>query len=988
MKLMQATIYGFGKWTDYTIDFSTNSFLCIYGENESGKSTLQQFILFVLFGLPPKKRSFFKPKTSGKMGGRLTLFDENVGEFTIERTDDSRNGAAKCFLPNGSEYEEEWLRERLHGMTHKTYLSIFSFSANDLSPLHDMNEDELGEVLLGIGLTGSKNIYSIEKQIDTKIGELFKPYGKKPIINQQLDSLDELYRKLTVYKEEESSYRSKKDLMHSCAKDIQTARETIQKENKTLLSIERQQQALPLIHDYLHCTKQLAGYPAELTFPEDGLIRFQALKEKMLPMQSELSVIEDNLKRYQEKQAKLKEELYDEDIYQQAEEIVQSKQSCIENENRMEQLGEELKKAEIHIDNELNSLNLGLSPDDLATVSFPFHIENTWNQLHSDYGQLQLEKEQRQQEESTLSNQRDYLIHQQQELNASILPRQRIAELNETIYEYKQQASLNKLKEDSFKQHENWQKMKLQKNRTSTNILIGSIIAAVISGGLAFLLDSAIFYSLMAILVVAGAVQWVIGKQSINNMEQMLLSHQETAKIPITKEAFTEAENLIAIHSKQIKERDSVEDQLKDIDRKLLQLDERNNLLEHKQNRLMQIINDQYEEYPFLSNVDLQFWPKLYHTLKHLLQKYDNKIAIQKQRDKLDKDQSQIKNTLYMFFHERNWESTTKTIVEQFSLLEDFLQHFSKTCTLDDQYEKWCAGAMEQSLILKQKISIYEKETNLLFDGALVKTEEAFFQKAKQSAEKRKLDEKANERLGQILTIFKKEEWNELAGRNIDARQLELKHKEHVASIKELEKELDEKRQMLADANADLAKMESTEIYSETVHRYNMEQESLHHLAREWAILKTAKELLIETKRKFRDKYLSKVIDKTSHYFALLTNYAYKRTFAPADGQVFQVLGQDDIKYSVKELSQGTKDQLYIALRLAISEVMSKNHHMPFIIDDAFVHFDASRTKQIMKILTEIAEHQQVILFTCKKDIVETENKEGIVFLENTVRIN
>src|SRR5690625_602082 len=103
VKIEQATIYGFGKWVDYTIDFTENQFTCVYGENESGKSTLQNFILFMLFGYPPKKRNYYRPKTSGKMGGRLRISDPQVGIYTIERLDEI--GRASC-----RERVEEWER--------------------------------------------------------------------------------------------------------------------------------------------------------------------------------------------------------------------------------------------------------------------------------------------------------------------------------------------------------------------------------------------------------------------------------------------------------------------------------------------------------------------------------------------------------------------------------------------------------------------------------------------------------------------------------------------------------------------------------------------------------------------------------------------------------------------------------------------------------------------------------------------------------------
>ncbi|QGS68453.1 AAA family ATPase [Oceanobacillus sp. 143] len=51
LKFINATIYGFGKWVDYSIDF-TDELAIIYGENESGKSTIQRFILFMFLDYP------------------------------------------------------------------------------------------------------------------------------------------------------------------------------------------------------------------------------------------------------------------------------------------------------------------------------------------------------------------------------------------------------------------------------------------------------------------------------------------------------------------------------------------------------------------------------------------------------------------------------------------------------------------------------------------------------------------------------------------------------------------------------------------------------------------------------------------------------------------------------------------------------------------------------------------------------------------------
>lgn len=79
------------------------------------------------------------------------------------------------------------------------------------------------------------------------------------------------------------------------------------------------------------------------------------------------------------------------------------------------------------------------------------------------------------------------------------------------------------------------------------------------------------------------------------------------------------------------------------------------------------------------------------------------------------------------------------------------------------------------------------------------------------------------------------------------------------------------------------------------------------------------------------------------------------------------------------ELSRGTKEQLYLALRLGYAENFSKNKdgnsnglpELPLIIDDAFVNFDTLRTQACIECLNEFAKTHQVLYFTCHNDLIE-----------------
>lgn len=989
MRLIRAKIYGFGNWMDDTIDFSGHAYICVYGENESGKSTLQQFILFMLFGLPPKMRTYYRPKSSGKMGGRLTVSGDAGEEFTIERLDQVRNGAATCYTPAGGEHDEAWLQDRLKGMTNATYQSIFSFSGLDLSGIKTMKEEDLGEVLLGIGLTGAKNIYAIEKRLDNKIGDLFKRYGKKPAINQQLATLDDLFLQLKKYENEEAAYREKKADIQALSGEIVGLQSSVAKAREERLSLEKQQHALPILKEYHHYTELLSNYPPTLTFPENGLARLNGLKEKLLPLKSELSVVQDNKEKYKAKHTALQQKLYDETVYKQATEIIKEKQAYLDNRREMAKQLAAIKQLETQIDTEANQLNIGLVPTDLATITFPFHTEKTWNELKNNRDQLNAEQEQLDQEEVFLKKQQSELQNQKQEKEAKVLSDQQVNVLTEKINTYDQQHYIEKLQDTKENQRTKWKQVKKQREQRMTSIFIGSIIAAIVLAIIAGVADRLILFSGSAILLLLGIGQYIWGKQSLKMTEQLLYGEEHVTTVHATMEEKESAERLLANDNQHRRALDSIHEQLKTLQIKLIQWEERKLTFETKEKRFTEQMETEVMEYPFLEQVSIRYWPEFFHTMKQLLQMEQQKSAYVAMYQDFEQTQSKIQHQYHMFFETVNREMLNKAMISQMEAIEDLLEDFRDTTGMLKQYEEWITANEAQQRILQQKMRTYDDEIKVLFNIADVDTEEEFLKQAKQLDGKEKISEKGIQLSHQLSMMFSQNAYKAFLEKEaFDEHLLQGSYEQTTAKMNELDKEIEVKRQQLADVKADVSNMETSQTYSNTLHRFTMEQEQLKKLANEWAVLKTAKEMLAETKRNYREKYLSKVLDRTSAYFKAITGDNYTKVYAPAENILFQVEASDEIRYTVNELSQGTIDQLYISLRLAISEVMSEEHRLPFIIDDAFVYFDAIRTKRVMDILSERATHQQIIIFTCKTEVQEAAGDAKVIRLGNTVRVN
>lgn len=972
LKILDATIYGFGKWVDYKIDFSDAT--CIYGENESGKSTIQKFILFMLFGLTPKQRTFYRPKTSGKMGGKMTVLHSEIGEFRIERLDEVNNGAAACFTKDGKTYDEAWLKEQLNGMTAKTYESIFSFSALDLTEIRNMKDEDLGEVLLGIGMTGSNNIYAVEKQLDAKIGELFKPTGKKPLMNQKIESLNRISDSLQSFREVEASYREKKETVAQLEQELTQLQIEMKEEKKVAFTIEKQLHALPVIHEYHKLKKQLEDYPETIKFPENGVSRLEKWKESLLPLKSEWNIVAGHEKKYKQKIATIEQDLHAKEIGQEAKGLLDEKKRIQSQCGELKKLQTAVSHDELQLNEAMDRLHLGIQVKELASLELPFYLEKAWTQLKNENEQLKLESEQLDNEQKQLEQEKHYMNNQIKQLKESILSDSHVHELRDRLDTFKSTQLMDKLKRDAKKREEAQNK----ENQLASNVLIGSIIVAILLGIGAILTDYSWLYTIMLLTLVLGIGQWLMTKRTNKEFDHVLEDYHEQSGQQVTEAERREAAELLEMQEKYKSEQAALQEQLKLAHIQYIKWNEKQNLLAEREQRLEEQICRHYESHPFLKQMEMAYWPELYHHLKHVLklikdwQKHMDEVAT------LEKQLAIDQQNLEQFIEKLGVTNSGEDLEEKLQTIEQIHNVQLEKRKELNYYKQLLADLKEKQRELQESMQTYETEIERLFNLAAVDTEELFYEKARQSEEKATLEKELAKTTTQLKNLLSTEGLQQFGKTMVTETELELNRRHTEESMQSLESKLEKVRENLADTKAELVAMESTESYSTSLHQFEMETEHFNQLGKEWAVLKTAKEILTETKRNYRANYLSKVIEVTTLYFKEITDGKYVQVYAPTDSSVFQVESIDNIRYTVNELSQGTIDQLYVALRLAISEIMSEKHGLPFVIDDAFVHFDPIRIKKMIAILQQVAEKQQVILFTCRQEIASavTEMKQ------------
>lgn len=147
--------------------------------------------------------------------------------------------------------------------------------------------------------------------------------------------------------------------------------------------------------------------------------------------------------------------------------------------------------------------------------------------------------------------------------------------------------------------------------------------------------------------------------------------------------------------------------------------------------------------------------------------------------------------------------------------------------------------------------------------------------------------------------------------------------------------------------------------------------------------LRLAAELLESGLEAMRQSGDSPVLRRASHWFARLTNNEFCGIALEGSGERQDLRGirsiDPEARLSPEQMSDGTRDQLYLALRLAIVEQYCLTHEpLPMILDDLLITFDDARTAATLRALAEFSEVTQVLLFTHHRSVCETAESLGL----------
>jgi uncharacterized protein YhaN len=200
-----------------------------------------------------------------------------------------------------------------------------------------------------------------------------------------------------------------------------------------------------------------------------------------------------------------------------------------------------------------------------------------------------------------------------------------------------------------------------------------------------------------------------------------------------------------------------------------------------------------------------------------------------------------------------------------------------------------------------------------------------------------------------------------LTGKPEEEDTLTLSREETIAAIADLTRLTSQDRARLAQLRG---RMEHLPDEEQLQRRMTLGRRRLAELERTNLAITYAQSALETALQELQRRFAPDITRRAEYYLSRLTGGIYDRILIDDELNVLAARSSESTLRTAAWRSEGTGDQIYLALRLAVWEVLSPDS--PLILDDALVRFDQLRMERTMELLEELSEKRQILLFSCQ----------------------
>ncbi len=303
MRISEFFVQNFGIFTGSGSSLS-GGLTVFYGDNESGKTTLMNFLRRVLFPRErySRVRNSYDPAGGARQGGSARIIMADGREYVL-----SLDGRNNSILPSAGGVASP-LPPDFFSIGKDVYESVFAIGLDDMQSLEPLNRSEISARFFAAGSgLGSASLPRLLSSLEEKGGELYRPGLSRgaSAVNRLLVSMREVDEQARALRERSGSWRERREALEATERSIRERREELSQLIKRASFLDLLEKGLAPRAALGEIERRLGESESLSPFPEGGIDRLERLKDERRRLEAARSRLENEIRSKEQEAAEI-----------------------------------------------------------------------------------------------------------------------------------------------------------------------------------------------------------------------------------------------------------------------------------------------------------------------------------------------------------------------------------------------------------------------------------------------------------------------------------------------------------------------------------------------------------------------------------------------------------------------------------------------------------------------------------------------------------
>ncbi|MFN0053459.1 MAG: ATP-binding protein [Planctomycetales bacterium] len=1025
MKLIEIQVDRCGNWRDLTLPLEARGLSVLYGPNEAGKSTLVRFVRSVLYGF--ESNTVLEDRAALLAASGSLLVEDASGTHRLHRAAGNSDSDRLSIIGETPPHPpEQLLTGWLQGIDEQLFQSVFAIDLRQLQELGLLSGDEADSRVYGLSLgPAGRRLLSAARRGGTQqaqwigghsdSGALGKLFERQAALQGQLQELD-------ASRQRHAELCQRRDRLELEIEDLRQRQSGIQEQLRGHQFLERSWGPWRHVRD---CQNELEGLPTIVDFPQRGLERLNRVEAELataLEARDRLRGAAKKLRDQCRAEADAKGLRLPAGIMQG---FVEQRSWLMELEQRLEGLRQRASQAQADLDAQFEALGPEWTPERLAALDLSAagwqRLSGTSRSLQEANGRRHALRRKSRRQAIAYRDLRDGLTEALEDLDGLTVDAA-LTQARERLREVKHLARMQlreaELSQRQFSLHEYCDRLTPQLTLPRwVYIVLGvfCFMGVVLAGWglIAGVATSGIAGTIYALLgITCGGLAWGLKTQYEGDAQRRMeeaqahlattageletlrttiqtLIEPQPSESPDTPAAPAQADagEIVRVAAERVSELFELARHQRSLRamRRRLQDSRQKLVVATRETRTARAAwRDLLSELGLPQSVPsgeaLETWQRLLETQEYV-QRRDQALAD-------------------LSLTEGLWNACRLRITDFGRRLDawdvDYDQPLAVLATWERQLVE-LAQRRKEFRELKQRRRAMIREASdrqarveelqvqrhaLLVQGGAGSAEE-FAERARIVARRSHLEDQcASAQLGLEAVCA---EHGDLALVDEDLAAYDPHENARcIATLRDeaadLARDLQQAFEQLGGVKNELGALEEDRRGTSLRFELELVRQELREATREWAIVETCAQACDEVRRDHERRHQPAALIGASRLLERLTHGRYRTVWTPLGERRLLIEDDRGRNLPVSALSRGTREQLFLAVRLAVVEDLARQGvQLPVLLDDVFVNFDERRSEAAAEVLCQFAdEGHQVLFFTCHQYLAEMFRAKGV----------